>query len=107
MDKFTDKAWESLKAGETEFEIGTYIFNGCKITITERDDPYGYTTRTGTHGTKSARYTGTLKRPNGKEKAFTNKRGGQIARDTGFFVLKEQDRYLKEGEAYVLPYLRE
>lgn len=102
----TDKAWDSLKAGETEFEIGVYIFNGCKICITERDEPYGYTTITGTHGTKSARYTGTLQKPNGKEKAFANKRGGAIARDTGFFVKKEQERYLQEGEAYTLPYLR-
>ena len=46
----TDKAWDSLIAGETEFEVGKYVFNGSIITITERDEPYGYTTRTGTPG---------------------------------------------------------
>lgn len=102
----TDKAWDSLIAGETEFEVGKYVFNGSIITITERDEPYGYTTRTGTHGIKSARYSGTIKFPNGKEKSFSKKRGGEIARNTGFFVLKEQDRYLMEGDSYVLPYLR-
>lgn len=106
MSTLTDKAWDSLKAGETEFEVGKYLFNGCVVTITERNEPYGYTTRTGTHGTKSTRYSGTIKKPNGKEKTFTNKRGGQIARDTGFFVTKEQYLYHVEGESYVLPYMR-
>lgn len=40
MKNLTDKAWNSLREGETVFEVGTCIFNGCRITITDRTEPY-------------------------------------------------------------------
>ena len=106
MRDLTDKAWESLQTVETVFTKGVHTFNGCVVTITERNDPYGYTTTTGTHATKSARYSGTIKFPSGKVKTFTNKRGGAIARDTGFKVTDEQGYFSEQGDNYVLPYLR-
>lgn len=33
----TDKAYESLQTRKTEFDIGVCTFNGCTITITERE----------------------------------------------------------------------
>ena len=36
----TDKAYESLQTRKTEFDIGVCTFNGCTITITEREEPY-------------------------------------------------------------------
>ena len=107
MSTLTDKAWESLQTGKTEFEVGVYTFNGCNVKVIQRKDPYNYTTRTGRPVTKSARYWGSFTFPNGIEQVFKNKRGGEIARATGFSVDKEQDRYKTEGENYVLPYERD
>ena len=42
--------------------------------------------------------------PNGIEQVFNNKRGGEIARATGFSIDKEHDRYKTEGDNHVLPY---
>ena len=107
MSTLTDKAWESLQTGKTEFEVGVYTFNGCNVKVIQRKDPYNYTTRTGRPATKSARYWGSFTFPNGIGQVFKNKRGGEIARATGFSVDKEQDRYKTEGENYVLPYDRD
>ena len=107
MSTLTDKAWESLQTGKTEFEVGVYTFNGCNIKLIQRKEPYNYTTRPGSPATKSARYWGSFTFPNGIEQVFKNKRGGEIARATGFSVDKEQDRYKTEGENYVLPYERD
>ena len=107
MSTLTDKAWESLQTGKTEFDVGVYTFNGCNVKVIQRKDPYNYTTRTGRPATKSARYWGSFTFPNGIEQVFKNKRGGEIARATGFSVDKEQDRYKTEGENYVLPYERD
>ena len=107
MSTLTDKAWESLQTGKTEFEVGVYTFNGCNVKVIQRIDPYNYTTRTGRPATKSARYWGSFTYPNGIEQVFKHKRGGEIARATGFSVEKEQDRYKTEGENYVLPYERD
>lgn len=104
MSTLTDKAWESLQTGKTEFDVGVYTFNGCNVKVIQRKDPYNYTTRTGRPVTKSARYWGSFTFPNDIEQVFKNKRGGEIARATGFSVDKEQDRYKTEGENYVLPY---
>ena len=106
MSTLTDKAWESLQTGKTEFEVGVYTFNGCNVKVIQRKDPYNYTTRTGRPATKSARNWGSFTFPYGIEQEFKNKRGGEIARATGFSVDKEQDRYKTEGENYVLPYER-
>ena len=102
----TDKAWESLREGETVFEVGTCIFNGYEITITDLTEPYRYVTKTGRTATKSARYWGSIHFPDGREKIFNKKRAGEVARDTGFYVENEQDKYKQEGERYQLPYLR-
>ena len=107
MSTLTDKAWESLQTGKTEFEVVVYTFNGCNVKVIQRKDPYNYTTMTGRPATKSARYWGSFTFPNGIEQVFKNKRGGEIARATGFSVDKEQDRYKTEGENYVLPYERD
>ena len=107
MSTLTDKAWESLQTGKTEFDVGVYTFNGCNVKVIQRKDPYNYTTRTGRPATKSARYWGSFTFPNGIEQEFKNKRGGEIARATVFSVDKEQDRYKTEGENYVLPYERD
>ena len=106
MKNLTDKAWNSLREGETVFEVGTCIFNGCRITITDRTEPYRYVTRTGRTATKSARYWGVIHFPDGHEKCFNKKRGGEVARETVFFVEDEQGIYAKEGESYKLPYHR-
>lgn len=58
MSTLTDKAWESLQTGKTEFEVGVYTFNGCNVKVIQRKNPYNYTTRTGRPVTKSARYWG-------------------------------------------------
>lgn len=106
MNNLTDQAWESLRNRETAFEVGTYIFNGCVITITDLTDPYRYVTKKGKQATKSARYWGTIQFPDGHKESFKKKRGGEIARETGFYVEDEQDKYELEGDAYLLPYLR-
>jgi hypothetical protein len=102
----TDKAWEALRINKTDFTEGVHSFNGCPATITKREDPYGYVTGTGRHSTMSSRYWGKVVLHNGKEEWFEDKRGGQIARRTGFFLKKERPKFLTEGDAYVLPYLR-
>ena len=107
MSTLTDKAWESLQTGKTEFDVGVYTFNGCNVKVIQRKDPYNYTTRTGKPAIKSARYWGSFTFPNGIEQEFKNKRGGEIARATGFSVDHEQKRYKNEGANYVLPYERE
>ena len=106
MNNLTDQAWESLRNGETAFEVGTCIFNGCVITITDLTEPYRYITTTGRQATKSARYWGEIQFPDGHKENFKKKRGGEIARETGFYVEDEQDKYKLEGDAYLLPYLR-
>ena len=107
MNTLTDKAWESLQTGKTEFDVGVYTFNGCTVKVIQRKDPYNYTTSTGKPAIKSARYWGSFTFPNGIEQEFKNKRGGEIARATGFSVDNEQKRYKNEGDNYVLPYERE
>lgn len=107
MSTLTDKAWESLQKGETEFEVGVCTFNGCNVNVIKRQEPYQYVTKTGTDATKSARYWGSVTFPNGVQTEFKNKRGGEVARATGFAVLDERKRYKKEGKNYVLPYERD
>ncbi|MEE0237592.1 MAG: hypothetical protein UD961_15735 [Bacteroidales bacterium] len=67
MSTLTDKAWESLQTGKTEFEVGVYTFNGCNVKVIQRKNPYNYTIRTGRPVTKSARYWGSFTFPNGIE----------------------------------------
>lgn len=102
----TDKAYESLQTRKTEFDIGVCTFNGCTITITEREEPYQYQTRTGTGATKCARYWGHITFPNGRREYFSKQRGGEIARSTGFAVTDERKLYKKLGDNYLLPYQR-
>lgn len=102
----TDKAMESFRDGKTTFEIGTCLFNGCMITVTDCTKPCQYVTKTGIPATKSARYWGEIQFPDGHKESFKKKRGGEIARETGFYVEDEQDKYELEGDAYLLPYLR-
>jgi hypothetical protein len=106
MSTLTDKAWESLQTGKTEFDVGVYTFNGCNVKVIQRKDPYNYTTRTGKPATKSARYWGSFTFPNGIEQVFKNKRGGEIARATGFAVEDEKKLWEKDRDNYVLPYER-
>lgn len=102
----TDKAWEALRINKTDFTEGVHSFNGCTVTITKREDPYGYVTGTGRPSTMSSRYWGKVTLCNGKEWYFEDERGGEIARKTGFYLKKERSKYFAEGDAYVLPYLR-
>ena len=83
-----------------------YTFNGCTVTITKRQDPYGYVNGNGREATKSARYWGKFVFPNGVEKTFAEERGGAIARSTGFSVKTERALYKEQGDKYILPYLR-
>lgn len=106
MGNLTDKAWETLQTGKTEFTVGVHSFNGCTVTITKRQEPYGYDNCKGRHATKSARYWGKLTFPNGIEKRLEEERGGAIARATGFSVKEERPLYKKLGDKYVLPYQR-
>ena len=107
MSTLTDKAWESLQKGETEFEVGVCTFNGCNVKVIKRQEPYQYVTKTGTDATKSARYWGSVTFPNGVQTEFKNKRGGEVARATGFAVTDEKKLWKKDPENYVLPYERE
>lgn len=106
MSTLTDKAWDSLRTGKTEFEVGVYTFNGCIVRITKRQEPHQYITRKGDEKTKSARYWGSIVFPNGIETQFSEERGGAVARSTGFAVKEEQDKYKQEGDNYALPYER-
>ena len=107
MSTLTDKAWESLQNDETVFDVGVYTFNGCKVKVIKRQEPYQYVTKTGTPSTKSARYWGTLTFPNGVQTDFKNKRGGEVARATGFAVTNEKKRWEKDPDNYILPFERD
>ena len=107
MSTLTDKAWESLQKGETEFEVGVCTFNGCNVKVIKRQEPYQYVTKTGTDATKSARYWGSVTFPNGVHTEFKNKRGGEVARVTGFAVTDEKKLWKKDPDNYVLPYERD
>lgn len=106
MNNQTDMAWVALQTGKTEFSEGTHTFNGCTITITKRQEPYGYVNANGKNSTKSARYWGKITFPNGIEKKIDEERGGAVARATGFSVKNEKALYEKQGEKYLLPYQR-
>lgn len=106
MSTLTDKAWESLQNGKTEFEVGVYTFNGSIVKVIKRQEPYQYKNKSGIDKTKSARYWGSIEFPNGIKTEFKSQRGGAVARATGFAVQDEQKLYQKEGKNYVLPYER-
>ena len=106
MENLTDHAWNSLRINKTDFFEGFYTFNGCKVEITKRQDPYRYKTGTGKPSTMSARFWGRIIFPNGIEEVFEEERGGEIARRTGFNITDERPLYKKLGDKYVLPYLR-
>jgi hypothetical protein len=106
MNNKTDLAWCALQTGKTEFTEGVHLFNGCTVTISKRQEPYGYVNGNGRNATMSARYWGKLTFPNGIEQRFEEERGGAIARATGFSVKEERPLYKKLGDKYVLPYLR-
>lgn len=106
MSTLTDKAWESLQNGETVFEIGVCTFNGCTVKVTQLKEPYSYVTRTGKPAIKSARYWGSVTFPGGIRTEFKNKRGGEVARATGFAVKDEKKLWEKDRDNYVLPYER-
>ena len=106
MNNLTDLAWVSLQTGKTEFTEGVHTFNGCKVTILKREDPYGFVNGNCRNTTMSARYWGAIDFPNGTEKYFAEERGGAIARATGFAVKTEKALYKQLGDKYVLPYQR-
>lgn len=106
MDNSTDHAWNSLRINKTDFFEGIYTFNGCKVVITKRQDPYRYQTGTGKPSTKCARFWGKIVLPNGIEESFEEERGGEIARRTGFSIKDERPLFKKLGDKYILPYLR-
>ena len=106
MNNQNDLAWVALQTNKTEFTEGVHTFNGCTVTITKRQDPYGYVNGNGREATKSARYWGKFVFPNGVEKTFSEERGGAIARSTGFSVKTERALYKEQGDKYILPYLR-
>ena len=107
MNNQTDLAWVALQTVKTEFTEGVHLFNGCTVTISKRQEPYGYVNGNGRNATKSARYWGgKLVFPNGVEKTFAEERGGAIARSTGFSVKTERALYKEQGDKYVLPFLR-
>ena len=41
MNNQNDLAWVALQTNKTEFIEGVHTFNGCTVTITKRQDPYG------------------------------------------------------------------
>jgi hypothetical protein len=106
MKNQTDHAWVALQTGKTEFTEGAHLFNGCTVTISKRQEPYGYVNSNGKNATKSARYWGKIVFPNGVEKNFEEERGGAIARSTGFSVATERALYKEQGDKYILPHLR-
>ena len=106
MDNLIDHAWNSLRINKTDFFEGVYTFNGCKVVITKRQDPYRYETGTGKPSTMSARFWGKIVFPNGIEEPFEEERGGEIARRTGFSITDERSLFKKLGDKYILPYLR-
>ena len=106
MNNKTDLAWVALQTGKTEFTEGVHLFNGCTVTISKRQEPYGYVNRNGRNATKSARYWGKIVFPDGIETAFAEERGGAVARATGFSVKVERPLYKEQGDKYVLPHLR-
>ena len=54
MNNQNDLAWVALQTNKTEFTEGVHTFNGCTVTITKRQDPYGYVNGNGREATKSA-----------------------------------------------------
>ena len=106
MNNQTDLAWVSLQTGKTEFTEGIHTFNGCEVTISKREDPYGFVNGNCRNCTMSARYWGVIVFPNGTEKYFAEERGGAIARSTGFSVKTERALYKEQGDKYILPYQR-
>ena len=106
MKNQTDLAWVALQTGKTEFTEGVHLFNGCTVTISKRQEPYGYVNANGRNATKSARYWGKFIFPNGVEHCFNEERGGAVARATGFSVKEERALFKSLGDKYVLPYLR-
>ena len=78
MNNQNDLAWVALQTNKTEFTEGIHTFNGCTVTITKRQDPYGYVNGNGREATKSARYWGKFVFPNGVEKTFAEERGGAV-----------------------------
>ena len=107
MNAINDYAWTALNVNKTDFTEGIFTFNGCRIEIIKRQDPYKYKTSTGTIATMSARFWGTIIFPNGIEDVFIRERGGEIARRTGFNLKEERALYRLLGDRYVLPYLRD
>ena len=106
MNNQNDLAWVALQTNKTEFTEGVHLFNGCKVTISKRQEPYGYVNSNGKNATKSARYWGKIVFPNSVEKNFEEERGGAIARSTGFSVTTERALYKEQGDKYILPHLR-
>ena len=76
MSTLIDKAWDSLRTGKTEFEVGVYTFNGCLVRVIKRQEPYQYVNKSGIDKTKSARYWGSIEFPNGVKTDFKSQRGG-------------------------------
>lgn len=106
MNSMTDHAWTSLRINKTDFDEGSYIFNGCQVEISKRQDPYRYKTSSGRTSTMSARFWGRIVFPNGVIDLFNEERGGEIARRTGFALTEERKLFQILRDKYILPYLR-
>ena len=106
MENYTDQAYASLKNNKTEFFEGICTFNSCQVEITKRQDAYRYKTRSGRESTKCARFWGKVIFPTGDVETFSEARGGEVARMTGFLLTDERPLYFELGEKYVLPYKR-
>lgn len=78
MNNLTDLAWVSLQTGKTEFTEGVHTFNGCKVTILKREDPYGFVNGNCRNTTMSARYWGVIDFPNGNENTSQKKEVEQL-----------------------------
>lgn len=90
------KLIESVDKVRNVFAIGDiWNYVGCTIKITDKREPYTFINGAGNVRTKSARYDGSIKFPDGSVKPFRNLRGGAIARECGVYVIEENDRKKK------------
>jgi hypothetical protein len=102
-----DEMLNAIAKGKNVFEAGyAYIYFGCEIRITRRQEPYFYATPSNPKATRSRRYFGEIITPDGKRielikpKSGDGWRGGEIARECGLWVTKERDDQKKLGNLY-------
>lgn len=102
-----DEMLEAIAKGKNVFEVNfIYVYFGCEIHITRRQEPYFYATPSNPKATRSRRYFGKIVTPEGetiellKPKSGDGWRGGEIARKCGLYVTKERDDKKKLGELY-------